>query len=172
MVGYGWSRILFRDAMVLLAVALFTFTAVDGGDSPLPPPACSNAGWQEIVPFFLVLSAAIALIEGLNWLSWFMSRNLPIRGVFIRSQTQPEPTTGVDLLVPDGWIGAVLGFGLLFLTYRLHGPSPCKPNLGNPRVYLAGAFTLGYGLLVLAEVGLNVAWRIRYWIDDRKQRQG
>jgi hypothetical protein len=173
MLGYDWPRVLFRDGMVLVFVALLTLSTVGGFDSDLPRPPCSYAGWREILPFFLVLSAAVALVEGLNWVTWLISRNLPMRGDSIRLQTQLDPTSGFDLLVPAGWIGVVMSFGLLFLTYRLHAPNPCRPpDFGNPEVYLAGAFTLGYGLLILFETGFDVASRIRDWIDGRKQRQG
>ena len=71
-------------------------------------------------------------------------------------QTDRDMIAGVDLLFPLGWGGAALGTGLLFLSRMLYGPSPCKPAKLDIR-YFASAFTLGYGLVALTAVGLDIA---------------
>jgi hypothetical protein len=39
------------------------------------PTSCSNASWQEILSFFLVLSLATAFVEGLNWVGFCRTRH-------------------------------------------------------------------------------------------------
>jgi hypothetical protein len=153
---YGWVRVFIRDGIILFFAGIFTMTVADVPDASPPSPPFCEADWRQILSFFLVLSAAIAIVEALNSLAWSVSRRRKTDSMF--PQTDRETTTGIDPLVPVGWAGAALGLGLLFLTYLLHGPSPCKPAILDSR-YLAGAFTLGYGLVALTTAGLDIAWQ-------------
>jgi len=153
---YGWPRVLVRDGIVLFFVGVLTMTVTDTPDDGLAPPPCGNSDWQQILSFFLALSVAIVIAEGLNWLAWSVSRYMRRKSDSSFPQTDRDMVAGVDLLFPLGWGGAVLGAGLLFLSHMLYGPSPCKPAKLDIR-YLAAAFTLGYGLLVVTAVGLDIA---------------
>jgi hypothetical protein len=163
--NYGWPAIFARDGTVLLFAAAFTFLATDntrdsGFYVPLQPP-CSNAGWHEVLSFFLVLSLSIALLEGLNWVGWLVKRNRVLRSDPIVSQTEIDPIYGIDMLLPRGWIGLALGLGLLLTAYGLHGPSPCVPAAYSttPGRYIAGALALAYGLLLLTQTCFDLAWK-------------
>jgi hypothetical protein len=153
---YAWPRVLVRDGIVLLFVGVFTMIVTDTPDEGLGPPPCGNSDWQQILSFSLALSAAIVIVEGLNWLGWSVSRCMRRRSDPSFPHTDRDMIAGVDLLFPLGWGGATLGTGLLFLSHMLYGPSPCKPAKLDIR-YLAGAFTLSYGLLVVTAVGLDIA---------------
>lgn len=105
--------------------------------------------WRQILSFLLALSVAIVLIEALNLSAFHINRK-------IRRSAAGNMAAGVDLLFPGGWFGLALGSFFLLLAFRLHGLSPCKPvNLGGS--YVAGALALGYGLLVVTAVGLDLA---------------
>jgi hypothetical protein len=163
--NYGWPAIFVRDGAVLLLTGVLTFVAVDNTDFVgrynQPPTHCSNASWQEILSFFLVLSLSIAFVEGLNWVGWLVKRNLVLRSDSVDSQTEIDPIYGIDMLLPKGWIGLSLCLGLLFTAYGLHGPSPCVPAAYNttPGHYFAGALALAYGLLLLCQACLDLAWK-------------
>ncbi len=162
--NYSWSGVFIRDGAVLILTSVLTFVAVDNSDFygrySQPPTSCSNASRQEILSFFLVLSLAIALVEGLNWVGWFVKRNLALRSNSGVSQPVLDPLYGVDMLLPKGWMGLVSGVALLLAAYGLHGPSPCVPAAYGtiPGRYFAGALTLAYGLLVLTQACLDFAW--------------
>jgi hypothetical protein len=162
---YGWPVVFVRDGSVLLLTGVLTILAVDNTDFygryNQPPTSCSNASWQEILPFFLVLSLAIAFVEGLNWVGWLVKRNLAMRSNSSVSQPQLDPFYGVDLLLPKGWMGLALGLALLLAVYRFHGPSLCVPAAYSttPGRYFAGALTLAYGLLLLTQYCFDLRWK-------------
>ena len=65
---YGWLRVLVRDGIVLLFVEVFTMIVTETPDDGLAPPPCGNSDWQQILSFFLALSAGIVIAEGLIYL--------------------------------------------------------------------------------------------------------
>jgi len=102
----------------------------------------------------------MAFVEGLNWVGWRVKRNLALRSNSVVSRPELDPLDGIDLFFPDGWSGLVLGVGLLFVAYRLHGPSPCvSATYSTPGRYVGGALILAYGLLLLVQRCLDLAWK-------------
>jgi hypothetical protein len=154
---HSWPGVFVRDGAVLLLTGVLTFVAVDNSDFygryNQPPTSCSNASWQEILSFFLVLTLAIAFVEGLNWVGWLVKRSLALRSNSGVSRPELDPLYGIDMFLPKGWMGLAFGLALLLAAYELHGPSPCAPAAYSttPGRYFAGALTLAYGLLVLTQ---------------------
>ena len=165
MQNYGWPAVFVRDGAVLTVAGAFTFLATDNTRQsefyiPLQPP-CSNAGWKEILSFFLVLSLSIAFVEGVNWLGWRIKMNRAFRSESDVSWTEINSLSAIDMLLPNGWIGLALGIALLLTVYVLHGPSPCVSAAlsTTPGRYLVGALSLAYGLLLLTQVCFALAWK-------------
>jgi len=104
---------------------------------------------------------AMAFVEGLNWFGWLVKRNLALRSNSVVSRPELDPLDGIDLFFPDAWSGLVLGVGLLFVAYRLHAPSPCASATysSTPGRYVGGALILAYGLLLLVQACLDLAWK-------------
>ncbi len=164
---YGWPRVFVRDGAVLFLAGAYILLATDNARDypatyiPLQPP-CSNAGWHEFLSFLLGLGLAIAFVECLNWVGWRLKRNLAKRSTSNMSPLEPNPLEGIDLLLPDGWLGLLLGTIFLWIAvYRLHGPNPCVPATygSTPGGYLAGALTLAYALLALTQACFDLAWK-------------
>jgi hypothetical protein len=162
---YGWPVVFVRDGAVLLLTGVLTIVAVDNTDFygryDQPPTSCSNASWQEILSFFLVLSLAVAFVEGLNWVGWRIKRNLVLRSDSGDPQTKRDALNGIDMFLPNGWIGLAWSLALLLTAYGLHGPSLCVPAAYRitPGRYIAGTLTLAYGLLVLTQSCFDFAWK-------------
>jgi hypothetical protein len=114
------------------------------GNEGTPPP-CPNLGWHFVASFFVVLSLAVALVESLNWVGWFITRGGGLRTELV----QP----GGDLFIPNGWAGPALTLGLLAVAYVLLRPNLCEPlrlATMSKRDYV-GTLTLAYGLLILTQ---------------------
>jgi hypothetical protein len=105
---------------------------------------CPDADWHFVSSFFVMFSLALALLESLTWIGWFIARNRAV---------PPELTKPAgSLLIPSGWAGQGLAFGFLALAYVL------RPNFCEPFHYatislrdFVGILSLAYGLLILIQ---------------------
>jgi len=90
-----------------------------------------------------MLSVAVALVESLNWVGWFINRDGGLR----TESGQP----GGDLFIPNGWAGPAFALGLLAVAYVLLRPNLCEPlRLATMSLRdFVGTLTLTYGLLIL-----------------------
>jgi hypothetical protein len=113
---------------------------------------CPNPDWHLVASFLVVLSLAVALVESLNWVGWFITRDSALP----TELKQP----GGDLLVPNGWTGPALAIGLLAVAYVLRRPNLCEPlQFGTMSLReFVGTLSLAYGLLILTQSyhGLNL----------------
>ena len=67
---YNWGRVVVRIALAS-ALAAFYAVAAHSGRSVWPPRIC-NGGFADAIEFVLGLSAAMLVIEGLHWGTWWM----------------------------------------------------------------------------------------------------
>jgi hypothetical protein len=106
--------------MALLWGAVLIIFMVLGNEATPPQLApCPNFNWHLVASFFVVLSLAIAIVESMNWVGWFITRH-PVKPTEIGKP-------GGDLLVPNGWTGPGLAVALLAVAYVLRRPNLCEP---------------------------------------------
>jgi hypothetical protein len=144
MLQYEWRLVRTRYVIAMLSGELFITFMVWGAEGTARHFApCPNFDWHSVASFFVVLSLAIALIESLNWVGWFITRDEGLR-------TELEQSGG-DLFIPNGWAGPALALGLLAVAYVLRRPNPCEPlRLATMSLRdFVGTLTLAYGLLIL-----------------------
>lgn len=154
MLGHDWRRIRNRDGYALgLGVLLTTYTFFGYDYLPWALAPCPNPAWQDVASFFIVLSLGVALVEGLNWVGWLITRDSSRPANFEVPRSESEPSRR-DLLIPRGWTGLALGLILLIIPYVLHDPGQCAPvRLGRISFpYFVGAFMLAYGLLLVGRL--------------------
>jgi hypothetical protein len=154
MLGHDLRRIRNRDAYALgWGVLLTTFTFY--GSDYLPPALapCPNPSWQDVASFCIAISFGVALVEGLNWVGGFFTRD-SARLADIDVERSKSKSVRGDLLIPGGWIGLVLGLVLLITPYVMHDPSQCEPlRLGRISIrYVLDVLMLGYGLLLVGKL--------------------
>ena len=154
MFGDAWRRIRRRDFYALGLGVLFTTFTFFGYDY-LPPALapCPSPAWQNAVSFFMTLCLGVALVEGLNWVGWLITRNLARPAGFEFSKSEPDPSRR-DLFIPGGWTGLALGVVLLITPYALHDPSQCEPlRFGTISFrFVLGALMIAYGLLLVGQL--------------------
>jgi hypothetical protein len=122
------------------------------GLAPCPTIDLHNIDWHFVASFFVVMFLAIALVESLNWVGWLITRD--------QAQAAEPERPGGDLLIPSGWAGPGLAFGLLVVSYVMRRPNLCEPfRLATMSVRdFVGILALAYGLLILTQAyhGLNL----------------
>jgi hypothetical protein len=155
---YEWRRVRSRDTLAMLwGVFLITFIVL-GNDAtppqlaPCPTIDSHNIDWHLVGSFFVVMFLGIAFVESLNWIGWLIKQHQAIAA-------ESERPSG-DLLIPNGWAGPGLAFGLLFVSYIMRRPNLCEP-LRFATMSLrdfVGILSLAYGLLILTQAyqGLNL----------------
>ena len=157
---YEWRLVRTRYAIAMLSGLLFNTFIVWGTDSTARHFApCPNFDWHSVASFFVVLSLDIALIESLNWVGWLIMRDGGLRteleqsggNLFIpngwagpalalgllavayalRRPNLCEPLRLSAISLGD-FVGTLtLAYGLLILTYPVHGVKP-KGSPGKP----------------------------------------
>ncbi len=141
---YKWQLVRTRYAIAMLSSALLiTFMVLGYEGTPRELALCPNFDWHSVASFFVMLSVAVALVESLNWVGWFINRDGGLR----TELGQP----GGDLFIPNGWAGPAFALGLLAVAYVLLRPNLCEPlRLATMSLRdFVGTLTLTYGLLIL-----------------------
>jgi hypothetical protein len=101
---------------MLWGVFLITFIALGNDATPLrlaPRPSIDlhNIDWHLVATFFVMMVLGIAFVESLNLVGWYLARD--------RTLPTELMQRGGDLLIPKGWAGPALAFGLLAVAYGL-----------------------------------------------------
>src|ERR1700686_5192929 len=102
MLGHDWRWIRNRDGYALgfgILLTIFTFFGYDYLPRALAP--CPNPAWQDVASFFIALSLGVALVEGLNFLGWLVTRDSARLAKFEVSRSGSE-SSRCDLLIPRG----------------------------------------------------------------------
>lgn len=148
MPGYAWRLVRSRCAIAMLcSIFLITWLVLGSkfilfGRRFAP---CPDADWHFVASFFVVFSLALALLESLTWIGWFVARDRAI---------PPELAKPAgSLFNPSGWTGLGLAFGLLAVAYVLRRPDFCEPfHLATISLRdFVGILSFAYGLLVLIQ---------------------
>jgi hypothetical protein len=131
---------------MLCGVVLINFIVYGHPNEGAPPLSpCPNLDWRFVVSSLVVLSLAIAIVETLNWVGWFITRDqaLPIE----------LEQLGGGLFIPSGWFGPVFVFGLLVVAYVLRRPNLCEPLDFTVMTWrdLVSTLTLAYAFLIMSE---------------------
>jgi len=145
---YAWRLVRSRCAIALLCCIFLITLLLLGGKYILFGrrfAPCPDADWHFVVSFIVMFSLALALLESLTWIVWFIARDRAV---------PPELAKPAgSLFIPSGWTGLGLAFGLLVMAYVLRGPNFCEPfhfatiSLRDS----VGILSLAYGLLILIQ---------------------
>lgn len=138
------------------------------GSGHRPWPVTCNGGWQEGVFVFIQLFAAVILIEGFTWVTWY---------VRVRPNIQPAPAgeddpdyvlSGGQFLGPKPSILSI-AFAIIlgFFSARIVGtPDPCslmEVNKFSWRTFIGGLLLM-YAILM----GIDYVWAVSRKSTDGK----
>jgi hypothetical protein len=149
MPDYEWRRVRSRDTLAMLWGVFLVIFIVLGNDAtpprlaPCPTIDLHNIDWHFVASFFVVIFLAIVCVESLNWVGWLIMRE--------QALAAESERPGGDLLIPSGWAGPGLAFGLLVASYVMRRPNLCEPfrfATMSLRDFV-GILALVYGLLIL-----------------------
>jgi hypothetical protein len=146
---YAWRSVGIRFAVALLC-GIFLITVLTLGphsftlQRQLAP--CPSADWHFVISFIIVFSLALALVESLNWLGWFITRDWAAPSDLMKSLS--------SLLRPGGWPSFVLVFSLLAIAFFLRSSDFCEPFHFGPTSFrdFVAVFFLAYGVFILIQV--------------------
>jgi hypothetical protein len=154
---YNWGRVVVRIALAS-ALAAFYAVAAHSGRSVWPPRIC-NGGFADAIEFVLGLSAAMLVIEGLHWGTWWMRQLSNVSRAKSQKSVDDSPSTGGRLFAPLGGISSVLLAAIVLDAVRAYigALTPCEsldPHSVSRRMIM-GAIFQAYGVLLIAEALLT-----------------